>query len=77
MILTISHWRKKHPAYGPQLYKIQKRFEKKFLAYQAQMNLHTQKGNIGYYQKAQHLFEESQKEFEKVKKLELIATLSK
>lgn len=77
MILTISHWRKKHPAYGPQLYKIQKRFEKNLLAYLREMNLYTQKGNIGYYQKAQDLFEKNKAEFEKVKKLELIATLSK
>lgn len=77
MVLTVSHWRKKHPAYGPQLYKIQKRFEKSFLAYQSQMNLYRQKGNMGYYQKAQDIFQTVQKEFEKVKKLELIATLSK
>ena len=76
-IKLLSHWRKQHPAYAPQLYKVQKQIEK----------MHVQCMKLVYeseYKKKPHLLKEAdeilasaEKEITRLKRLEFLAALSK
>lgn len=76
-IKLLSLWRKQHPAYAPQLYKVQKQLEK----------MHVQCMKLVYesdYKKKPHLLLEADKllaeadrEVTRLKRLEFLASLSK
>lgn len=76
-INTLKYWRKKHPDHAPQLYKFQKTFEHDYLLYIKLINQYNQKKSHSALDKAEQLLKNSTASFEKIKKLELIATLSK
>lgn len=76
-INTLKNWRRKHPGYAPQIYKVQKTFEDMHIQYQKNMQQHFQKRSISSLARAEQIKQEAEQMFKKISKLEFLATLSK
>jgi hypothetical protein len=74
---TLKSWRKKHPGYAPQIYKVQKTFEDMRIQYQKNMQQHFQKKSVGCFNRAEKIKHEADLIYKKISKLEFLATLSK
>jgi hypothetical protein len=70
-------WRKKHPNYAPQIYKVQKTFEDMRIQHQKNMQQYFQKKSVGYFEQAEKIKHDAELIYKKISKLELLATLSK
>lgn len=69
-------WRKTHPGFAPQLYKIQKTLEKKQIEYLSLMREYDMHKKQSILQKSEKILLECTDIMNKLKKYELLATLS-
>lgn len=74
---TLKLWRKKHPNYAPQIYKVQKTFEDMRIQHQKNMQQYFQKKSLGCFDRAEKIKQEADLIYKKISKLEFLATLSK
>ncbi len=70
-------WRKEHPAYAPQIYKIQKTIEKMNIEYSSLIRQHQLYKKPHILEKANNILAEATILIKKLERYELIATLSK
>ena len=69
-------WRKAHPGFAPQIYKIQKTLEKKQIEHTKLMREYSINKKEHILKKSEKILEECTDVMNKLKKYELLATLS-
>lgn len=73
----LSQWRKQHPAYAPQLYKVQKQIEKMQVQCMKLVYESEYKKKPHLLLEADKILESATKEITRLKRLEFLAALSK
>ena len=74
--MTLTVWRRNHPAFAPQIYKIQKTLEKKQIEYMRLVREYSISSKPHILEKSEKVFAECEDIMKKLKKYELLATLS-
>jgi DNA-directed RNA polymerase subunit L len=75
-LLTLTLWKRNHPTFAPQIYKIRKNLEKKQIEYLTLMREYDIHKKQNVLKKSEKILEECTEIMNKLKKYELLATLS-
>ncbi len=73
----LKQWRRDHPGYAPQIYKVQKSIEKMHVEYVKTLRESHTKHKEHLREKADKILKEASELIKKLERYELIATLSK
>lgn len=73
----LKQWRRDHPGYAPQIYKVQKSIEKMHIEYINLLRQSHTKHKEHLKDKAEEILKQASELIKKLEKYELIATLSK